>query len=139
MSKGKRHERECAGIYEDAGYKTFRPQESQWGETDIFGLFDLIAVPPCGSRSRACLVQVKTNRRQGVLKWCENALRFRSRAIRPEYATKYDHEGWQLAIPTPDGPMDVLDERDYDQRIGEPMRGYLAERLEQIPKTMVGP
>lgn len=43
--KGQRWERRVAGVYERAGYEEFRPEESQYGETDMFGLFDIVLMP----------------------------------------------------------------------------------------------
>jgi hypothetical protein len=138
MSKGKRAEREAAEHYEAAGYRTFRPQESQYGETDIYGLFDILAVPPAGANDKVRLVQVKSNRAAGIEAWTEEAMAYYSSSVHVEFLVRYDGEPgphtpperWRLICPFQD-PFNrhetVLDERDDDVAGGgEGLTEYLS-------------
>lgn len=127
MSKGKRRERQAAELYKRAGYETFRPQESKWGETDMFGLYDMVAHKPT---MRTHWVQVKSNRAAGIRSWCENARRFLGPHSRPLMAVCYDQEGWRVLRPTAPGHPEraftaVVDERDEECEMGELVVEYL--------------
>lgn len=62
VSKGRRNQRRCADWLREQGYCVEVARFSRWGSTDFFNLFDIIAVG--GDEVR--LIQVKTNRREGV-------------------------------------------------------------------------
>lgn len=137
MSKGKRNEREAAEIYETAGFDTFRPQESKFGETDMFGLFDLLAIP-ADPDADARLVQVKTNRAEGIESWVEEAVRYNGVGRRVEMLVAYDGQGghdpvpkrWRLIGPDLAGETvthsDRIDERADDvPASGEGVTEYL--------------
>ena len=118
MTKGRRRERECARIYEDAGYQTYRPPRARGGPTDVFGLFDLLAFDP-GNGLR--LVQVKSNGARGIEAFCEATYPFkRTPGLAPEMAVCYDREGWRLVVPSDrDSHVTIADEREQDCRMGE--------------------
>lgn len=128
MSKGKRNEREAAELYEEAGYLTFRPQESKWGETDIFGLFDILAVGEHNIR----FVQVKSNAARGIMDWLEELADLpHPDNTYAEYLVKYDNMGWRLVAPFDnDGELDhrtFVDERDLDVSMGDGIVEYLKD------------
>ena len=56
LAKGKRHELECRKLLEEYGFKVFKPIWNRYGEKDIFGHFDMIAI----NNLYVLLVQVKT-------------------------------------------------------------------------------
>ncbi len=137
MAKGKRNEREAAELYEEAGFDTFRPQESKYGETDIFGEFDILAIKPNSERDTR-LVQVKSNRPEGVEGWVERAFAYWGYGRRVEMVVAYDGHGgphptpkrWRLIQPKRVGdsiePMDRIDERsDNVPADGEGLVDYL--------------
>jgi len=65
--KGYRSQYEAAQEYERRGWSIFVPQKtSHFGTQDIFGLFDLVAISPDGSKLH--FVQVKTRSTRGFLK-----------------------------------------------------------------------
>ena len=78
VNKGRRNEKRCRDELKDAGYMTYSPPRSKFGEQDIFGLFDVLAVyphrqgiPPWGS---PLLIQVKSNKcpaavRRAIKEW----------------------------------------------------------------------
>lgn len=99
MTKGKRNERETAEVYEAAGYRTFRPQESQYGETDIYGLFDILAVPPAGANAKVRLVQVKSNVASGIESWADDAMAYYSASVHVEFVVRYDGHGGPHPTP----------------------------------------
>lgn len=140
MSKGKRNEREAAEIYEAAGFDTFRPQESKFGETDMFGLFDILAIKP-DSHTETRFVQVKTNRPEGVEAWVEEAYPYAGLGRLVEMVVAYDGHGgphpvpkrWRLIQPEPMGdavePEDRVDERnDTVPAEGEGVAEYLEDQ-----------
>lgn len=141
MSKGKRNERETADVYERAGYHTYRPQESKYGPTDIYGLFDILAVPPAGSNNQARLIQVKTNRASGIQSWAGSALQYASKSVHVEFVVRYDGHGgphptppcYRLIMPQQDPTTrttTVLDERNDDvPGDGEGLWQYLEATL----------
>ena len=124
MSKGTRREQQACEIYENAGYTTYRPATVQFGENDVFGLFDVIAVDP--SR-KPRYVQVKSNGARGIRQWTKDVC-----ALMPlehavcEFAVPYDREGWRLLEVDRDGPTAVYDERDRDVKMGEGLTNYLS-------------
>ena len=124
--KGKRAEREADELYENAGWQTYRPQESKWGETDIFGLFDILALGP--SPEPTHLIQVKSNGHygdRGLNSWCELALQYARDGVRVRMMIRYDRSGWRVIDPVPGGYQTVLDERKSDCDIGDKLQEYL--------------
>lgn len=136
MSKGKRRERECADIFEEAGFRTYRPQESKWGETDIFGLFDILAVPGPGDLGQVRLIQVKSNGARGIESWAHDALAYASHTVRVQFAVCYDREGWRLIDPYDTGTgvdwRTVYDEREDSHAMGGGLTDYLLHEYETL-------
>lgn len=125
MTKGKRRERQAADLFEEAGYETFRPQESKWGETDMFGLYDLLAIGP-----NLWLVQVKSNRAEGVRDWMLKAQehQFTSRDIRVGFLICYDNQGWRLLRPAWEQRYRTdVDERESSCQMGDRIIEYLSD------------
>ena len=124
MSKGTRREQQACEIYEEAGYTTYRPATVQFGENDVFGLFDLIAVDK-GRKPR--FVQVKSNRAAGINQWCRDV-----QALMPsewavsEFVVCHDREGWRLLQPVGEGYQTVYDGRDSDGDMGEGLAEWLS-------------
>ena len=120
MSKGRRREKQAADIYERAGFDTYRPPRARGGPTDVFGLFDLLAIGPRGLD----MVQVKSNRAAGIEAFCEDTLPFQTtRGLCPLMMVCYDGQGghdptppcWRVVIPSDDDAhVTVVDERDDD-------------------------
>ena len=125
MTKGKRRERQAAELYQEAGYETYRPQESKYGETDMFGLFDMVAVGPV----RSYWVQVKSNRAEGIEAFCEDTSWLQELELHGVVMLVcYDNEGWRLIAPRgPDSHRTLVDERDMDVNMGEGLVAYLEE------------
>lgn len=123
MSKGKRRERQAAELYEGAGYETFRPQESKFGETDMFGLFDILAINADGN---VVLSQVKANQTRGLAEFDANAQLFIQHPnIDVHYLVCVDRQGWRLSEFEPSGYHWAVDERDMDCSMGEGVIEYL--------------
>lgn len=123
--KGKRNERDAQKLYQEAGYETFSPQESKYGETDIFGLFDILAIhPEEGGPVR--LVQVKSNQPGSMSGWGADAIQYAVTGVTVELLTAYDGHGgpnptpkrWRLVMPITHGEglelLDRVDERAED-------------------------
>jgi Holliday junction resolvase len=129
MGKGTRRERQACEIYEQAGYETYRPATVQFGENDVFGLFDLIAVDP-GRKPR--YVQVKSNGATGIKKWTAEVFeRMPMSYMEAEYAVPYDGEGWRVVKPVAVDPHEhvtLFDGRESDANMGEGLAEWLQER-----------
>jgi len=122
MSKGTRREREAVELHQRAGFATYRPATVQYGENDVFGLFDLLAVSP--SHDAVHAVQVKSNRADGIRAWARHTALWRRLGWRTFYAVPVDGDGWRmLECQTSDGEgphaYTVMDERDMDCAMGE--------------------
>lgn len=129
MSKGTRRERECAEIYQRAGFATYRPATVQYGENDVFGLFDLLAVSPDCDAVHG--VQVKSGRPDGLSDWRRHTALWRRLGWRTYYAVPRDNQGWQLYDAGQD-PRDarrparlVMDETQSNQNVGKAMTEFL--------------
>lgn len=126
MTKGARRERQAVEIYEAAGYTAYSPENSQYGENDILGRFDLVAVKPDHPVE---FVQVKSNGARGI-----EAMKvdlqtwFPLAAANCRYAVAHDREGWRLISVYPDGHETEYDGRTDDTNMGEGLTGYLSGR-----------
>lgn len=124
MSKGTRREREACELYERAGYTTYRPATVQYGENDVFGLFDLVAVDK-GRKPR--FVQVKSNAARGIKEWVAEV-----QALMPpewtvsEFLVCHDREGWRLIQPVGESWSVVWDGREYDDTMGDGLVEFLS-------------
>lgn len=128
MSKGSRRERELVELLKKAGMATYRPATVRYGENDMFGLFDVLALSP--SHERVYAIQVKSNRAVGIEKWGRNTKLFRSLGWETWYAVPVDNQGWKLLDPgtePDDGRKSaavVIDEIDLSCSMGEAITGY---------------
>lgn len=117
MSKGTRREREFIQLLQAAGMATYRPATVQYGENDIFGLFDVLAVSPAHENVYA--VQVKSNAASGINAWKRHTALFRRLGWITMYAVPVDSQGWRLIVCIDDDRRDVVDERHDDCNMGE--------------------
>lgn len=122
MSKGSRREREAVELLKSAGYATYRPATVRFGENDMWGLFDVMAIAP-DKPMRA--VQVKSNRAVGVRDWCAHTALWRAHGYVTEYWVPVDNQGWRVIECTDSGHSDVVDERDMTGTFGEAVIEYL--------------
>jgi len=130
MSKGDRREREAVELYQRAGFATYRPATVQYGENDVFGLFDLLAVSP--SHPSVHAVQVKSNRAAGIRAWARHTALWRRLGWRTFYLVPVDGDGWRLLeCQTSDGEgphaYTVMDEREFDCAMGEGVVEWLRD------------
>lgn len=124
MGKGSRRERECAALFQRAGFATYRPATVRFGENDVWGLFDVLAISVHG---RLWAVQVKSNRASGIRAWTRHTRLWRRHGFVTAYAIPVDGEGWRLVECTDDGTHDLVDERDADVNMGEGVVAYLED------------
>jgi Holliday junction resolvase len=131
MGKGSKRERQACNIYQRAGWATYRPATVRFGENDIFGLFDHLAVSPRHSSVHA--VQTKSNGARGIRDWTRHTALFRRLGFRTFYLVPYDREGWKLIEAKTDTEGEpytrvVVDERQYpDVRMEEMLERHLRE------------
>lgn len=123
MGKGSRRERQAVDIFKAAGWATYRPATVQYGENDVFGLFDILAVHPDWDRPRA--VQVKANANRGIMAWRDHTWLFRRTGFATDYLVCYDNSGWQLSAVTDAEHRTLVDERGTDCTMGELVTDYL--------------
>jgi len=124
MGKGAKNEREAAHAFQAAGWATYRPATVRYGENDIFGLFDLLAVHPDRQRVRA--VQVKTNGNRGITSWQRQTWLFRRLGWATDYLSRHDREGWVMTAVTDAKRCVVVDERDTSGNIGDDLTAFLS-------------
>lgn len=130
MSKGDRREREAVSLYQQAGWATYRPATVQYGENDVFGLFDLLAASP--SHGAVHAVQVKSNRAAGINAWARQTWLWRRLGWRTFYLVPVDNQGWRLVEPHEDSKGRLIlesrvDERDMTLDMGEAVTAYLSQ------------
>lgn len=128
MSKGDRRERQACEIYQQAGFATYRPATVRYGENDIFGLFDILAVSP--SHGSVHGVQVKSNRATGINDWADHTRLWRNLGWRTFYAVPVDREGWRFLEPAEDehgnsAILTCVDERKHNCNMGDVLAEYL--------------
>ena len=125
--KGNRRERQAEEMYQQAGFKTEICRGLRWGNTDWFGLFDIMAIQG-GEKVR--FVQVKSNQVHKVDDWIAKARRFcPSEHVDLDYLVCHDYEGWRLIREGDDGYTTVYDERDDVCKMGEGLTQYLKNEL----------
>ena len=128
-AKGTRREKECRELYELAGYATYSPMNVQYGDNDLFNLFDVVAIRP---DRRITFIQVKSNGTQGEL----NSFFEASQSLLPgthavaHFATCYDREGWKLYESEGAKFLIAVDERDKSCDMGARVVEYLQWGLE---------
>lgn len=127
MSKGTRREREAVELLQRAGYATYRPATVQYGENDVWGLFDALAIAP-DKPLRA--VQVKSNRATGIRAWSRHTALWRSHGFRTEYWVPVDREGWRVIEATESGSETVYDGRESTASMGETLVQWLKDDAE---------
>jgi len=111
MTKGQQNESHAVKAYRDAGYWVYKPERAQYGDNDVFNLFDLLAFHP---RFGTRMVQVKTNVANGVREWMKQVEPFRRQpAHHPEFAVRHDSDGWRLMRPEFVGYSVVYDGRGW--------------------------
>lgn len=117
--KGDRHERQAKNLLKDTGYNVHKKVNNAYDNSDIFNLFDLIAVKP---GRKPVFVQVKSNGTDGDLGSTlqESRKILDTSHIDLEYWIKYDYKGWRILRSENGNDWDeVFDGRDKDSRIGE--------------------
>jgi len=138
--KGNKAEREAVELYESAGYQADRVSSGGGGRrmTDLFGEFDVIAVPAAGALGPVRLAQVKGGgTAAGRETYPKRALPYASAPVTVELLVRHDGHGgphptpprWRLLQPAADPeyrcPV-VVDERaDGVDPDGEGVVAYL--------------
>jgi len=110
MSKGSRRERELVELLQKAGMATYRPATVRFGENDMFGLFDVLALSP--NHSNVYAIQVKSNRATGIREWTRHTQLFRNIGWITLYAVPVDNQGWRIIDCSENGNIDIVDERE---------------------------
>lgn len=129
--KGKRVELAAVDIYKRAGYDVERATGGGYQSPDFFDLYDLICAESdaSGQRPTVRFVQVKSNGARGIEDWVSAAAVHAASDVQPEYAVKYDREGWRVLQPIEiDGEwrhVEVVDERESDGNMGDGVVDYL--------------
>lgn len=130
MSKGTRRERELVDLLQSAGMATYRPATVRFGENDMFGLFDVLALSP--SHADVYGIQVKSNRATGIRKWSNHTQLFRNLGWITLYAVPVDNQGWRLIECTSRGKFDIVDERNESCSMGEYVKHHFQYEREGV-------
>jgi hypothetical protein len=118
MSKGDRRERQAVDLLQRGGFATYRPATVKFGENDVFGLFDILAVKPDHGAVKA--IQVKSNRATGINAWARHTALFRSLGWETEYWVPEDMMGWRIIeCFGADSHVQSYDERSHPCDMGE--------------------
>lgn len=128
MSKGSRRERELVELLKKAGMATYRPATVRYGENDMFGLFDVLALSP--SHQKVHAIQVKSNRAVGIRKWTRHTQLFRNIGWKTYYAVPVDNQGWRLLECVKGMIFYRVDERDTENPIGTDIVRYFEGGIE---------
>lgn len=123
MSKGTRRERQAVEIFQEAGFAPYRPATVRFGENDLWGLFDVLAVSPSYGSVKA--VQVKSNRAVGVRSWRRHTWLWRRLGFDTEYWVPVDGEGWRVIGVRDGGHETLVDERESDCNMGNAVIEWL--------------
>lgn len=124
MSKGTRREREAHELYSRAGWMTYRPATVTYGENDLFGLFDILAINPSDGSAEA--VQVKSNGTRGITAWSRHTWPFRAAGWTTVYLVPYDNAGWKYVRVDDAGQWSCpVDERNESCKMGEHVVEFL--------------
>lgn len=124
MSKGSRREREAVDLLKKAGYAPYRPATVRFGENDMWGLFDVMAIAP-DKPQRA--VQVKSNRAVGVRSWARHTRLWRQHGYLTEYWVPVDNQGWRVIRCRDDGTETVYDGRDSNASMGDTLVQWMRD------------
>lgn len=124
-SKGTRREKAAADVYEAAGYETYRPETTQYGDNDVFNLFDMLAI----GHDELRMIQVKSNRAVGIHDWLGQVAPFESLpAVKCDFLVFHDYQGWRLLRPCPALNYSVeVDERQSGDSAGDELLAYLED------------
>ena len=128
MSKGSRREREAVELMKQAGYATYRPATVTYGENDVWGLFDVLAIAP-DLPLRA--VQVKSNRAVGRRSWFDHTQLWRAHGFVTELWVCHDHEGWRVIRNAQRGTQTVYDGRDSNASMGDTLVQWMKDEVGQ--------
>lgn len=122
--KGTTNERKLREAYQRAGFWLYSPNNSMYGDNDLFNLFDMVAF--CPRTGVMHYTQCKTNRVERINAWFHDASPLEVPGVRcVRYAVRHDQTGWRLAGPTQNGYEWLYDGRDTEHCIGEGLTQYL--------------
>lgn len=125
MSKGARRERQARELYEQAGFNVYLPENSKFGDNDLWNLFDLAAFSTTQQPAYR-FVQVKSNQARGIESWAGKARPFAGpQSVAVDFVVCHDREGWRLLQPTADSYETVVDGREQNGDMGMPIVEYL--------------
>lgn len=122
MSKGSRRERELVELLQKAGMATYRPATVRFGENDMFGLFDVLALSP--NHENVYAIQVKSNRATGIRAWNRHTQLFRNFGWITLYAVPVDNQGWRIIKCEKGETEDIVDEREHKCEMGTDVTTY---------------
>jgi Holliday junction resolvase len=126
-AKGNRIERKAEDRLEDQGYNTARKNNSRYGASDFYNLYDIVAVKP-GEPVK--FIQVKANSFPNLTDF-----KHESKDIIPEEHAEvelwchHDRVGWEVRRLNRIKKewVTLVDERDHDCKIGEKLKKVLNE------------
>lgn len=115
-SKGDGRERQCRNLLERAGWQAHKKVNNTYDSSDIFGLFDVVAVR---EGEKPLFIQVKSNRTAGALKALSEAPFVDEDYMNIQVWVAMDYDGWRIKKLEKDGWVTVVDEREHNCNYGE--------------------
>ena len=106
-----------------AQFAPYRPATVRYGENDVWGHFDILAVHP--DFDSVLAIQVKSNKATGINAWRRQTWLWRRLGFRTQYWVPVDYYGWRIIEVRDNDHVDVVDEREMDCNFDEGLVSYL--------------
>jgi len=114
--KGGTRERQCVKALERAGWKAHKKVNNTYDNSDIWGLFDVIATK---KGEKPLYIQVKSNTTDGALKQIKNKEFLNPEHMNIQVWVAHDYNGWRVKKLEEEEWKQPVDERKNSRKFGE--------------------
>lgn len=114
-SKGDGRERACKNRLKEAGWKVHKKVNNTYDNSDIWGLFDVIATK---DGEKPLYIQVKSNNTAGALKEISESPFLNIEYMNLQVWIAHDYKGWRVKKLGEEGWEEKLDERQSSKNFG---------------------
>jgi len=115
-SKGDRNERAVKNLLQDKGYTVHKKVNNTYDNSDIWGLFDVIATK---KGEKPLYIQVKSNTTDGALKQIKNKEFLNPEHMNIQVWVAHDYNGWRVKKLEEQEWKQPVDERENSRQFGE--------------------
>lgn len=115
-SKGNRRERQVVQTLNFAGWEVHKKVNNTYDSSDIFGLFDVIAVR---DDEKPLFIQVKSNRTSGALKQIRVAPFINPETMNIQVWIAHDNQGFRVKKLEDESWTQIIDEREKNCDFGD--------------------